>query len=170
MSFIPAVLPVNTCRVEYKPTFADNKYTLIIQAKDISRNQSGDIDHKISFEVINKASITNMMNWPNPFSTKTHFVFTLTGSETPDYMKIQIMTITGKVVREIDLSELGPIHIGRNITEYAWDGKDEFGDQLANGVYLYRVITKLNGLQMDQRDSGADNYIKNNFGKMYLMR
>ena len=170
LSFYPAALPNNTCRIEYKPTFADNKYTLIVQAKDVSRNQSGDIDYKVSFEVINKPSITNMMNWPNPFSTKTHFVFTLTGSEIPDYMKIQIMTITGKVVREIDLSELGPIHIGRNITDYAWDGKDEFGDQLANGVYLYRVITKLNGMQMDQRASGADTYIKNNFGKMYLMR
>jgi flagellar hook assembly protein FlgD len=111
-----------------------------------------------------------LLNWPNPFSDKTHFVFTLTGSVMPDYLKIQILTVTGKVVREIDLDELGPIHIGRNITEYAWDGRDEFGDQLANGVYIYRVVTRLNGESIEHRDSGADQYFKNNFGKMYLMR
>ena len=111
-----------------------------------------------------------MMNWPNPFSDRTHFVFTLTGASLPDYLKIQIMTITGKIAREIDMNELGSLHIGRNITEYAWDGRDEFGDQLANGVYLYRVITRLNGESIEHRDSGADKYFKKNFGKMYLMR
>ena len=57
----------------------------------------------------------------------------------PDEIKIQILTVTGRVVREITEDELGPIQIGRNITEYAWDGTDEFGDRLANGVYLYTV-------------------------------
>ncbi len=38
------------------------------------------------------------------------------------------------------MPELGPLHIGSNITDYAWDGTDEFGDQLANGTYLYRVV------------------------------
>jgi flagellar hook assembly protein FlgD len=143
---------------------------MIVQAKDKSNNQSGAIDYKINFEVINKATITEVMNYPNPFSTATHFVFTLTGSQVPTYFKIQIMTITGKVVREITNDELGDIHIGRNITEYAWDGKDEFGDQLANGVYLYHVVTTLRGDNIEKRDSGADQYFKKGFGKMYLMR
>jgi flagellar hook assembly protein FlgD len=80
------------------------------------------------------------------------------------------MTVTGKVVREIDKSELGPIHIGRNITEYAWDGRDEFGDQLANGVYLYRVIVKLDGLQMEKIETPAGQYFTKEFGKMMLIR
>jgi flagellar hook assembly protein FlgD len=110
------------------------------------------------------------LNYPNPFSTSTRFVFTLTGNEIPDVFTIQIMTITGKVVREIDKDELGNIHIGRNVTDYAWDGLDEFGDPLANGVYLYRVITRNNGEAIEQRESGADPYITNGWGKMYLMR
>ena len=133
-------------------------------------NKSGDNGYKIDFVVINKTMITQMMNWPNPFSDKTHFVFTLTGSALPDYIKIQIMTVTGKLVREIDMNELGPLHIGRNITDYAWDGRDEYGDQLANGVYLYRVVTRLNGESIENMASGADQYIKKSFGKMYLMR
>jgi flagellar hook assembly protein FlgD len=110
------------------------------------------------------------MNYPNPFSTRTHFVFTLTGNELPDYMKIQIMTITGRIVREITMDELGDIRIGKNITEYAWDGTDQFGDQLANGVYLYRVIVRKDGQDVEHRESGADPYFTKGFGKMYLMR
>jgi flagellar hook assembly protein FlgD len=53
--------------------------------------------------------------------------------------------VSGKVVREITQDELGPIRIGNNVSSYAWEGTDEFGDKLANGVYLYRVITKING-------------------------
>ena len=45
-------------------------------------------------------------------------MFTLTGSAIPTYMKIQIMTMTGKVVREVKMHELGPLHVGRNMTEY----------------------------------------------------
>jgi flagellar hook assembly protein FlgD len=70
----------------------------------------------------------------------------------------------------ITLEELGSIHVGRNITDYAWDGTDEYGDRLANGVYLYRVISRINGEDIEHRDSGADKYFKHEFGKMYLMR
>lgn len=171
MSFTPALLPTNSCRINYTPSLSeDGTYQLIVQAKDKSNNLSGTLDYKINFEIIEKATITEVMNYPNPFSTATHFVFTLTGSEVPTYFKIQIMTITGKVVREINKEELGFIHVGRNITEYAWNGKDEFDDQLANGIYLYRVVASINGWTIDKRESGADQYFTKGFGKMYLMR
>ena len=126
MQFIAAALPDNSCKILYPATFtSDGVYKLFVEAQDVSHNNSGSNDYSISFEVVNKPSITHVMNWPNPFTTATHFVFTLTGSEIPTYFKIQILTVTGKVVREIDLSELGPIHIGRNITEYAWNGTDK---------------------------------------------
>lgn len=161
----------NVFRIEFPAEFSiDGTYTLKVQAEDMSANQSGKNDYIINFKVINKSTITEVMNWPNPFSTRTHFVFTLTGSVIPDYFKIQIMTITGKVVREIDVSELGPINIGRNITKYAWDGKDQFGDQLANGVYLYRVITKINNQNIEKNETEASKYFTKEFGKMVLIR
>ncbi len=120
--------------------------------------------------VLPMSMITYLMNYPNPFSTSTRFVFTLTGNEAPDEILIQIMTISGKVVREITEDELGTIQIGRNITEYAWDGSDEFGDPLANGVYLYTVKAQINGEDIKHLESGADNHFKMEFGKMYLMR
>lgn len=171
LKWCPANLPQNTFRIEFKPTFLkDGIYELWVQASDVSGNISGDNNYRVTFEIINKATITEVINYPNPFSTSTKFVFTLTGSEIPEYFKIQIMTVTGKVIREITKEELGPIRIGRNITEYAWNGKDEFGDQLANGVYLYRVLTKLNGSAIEKRETEADQYFTKGWGKMYLMK
>jgi len=122
--------------------------------------------------------ISNMFNYPNPFTTSTAFVFTVTGSEVPQNIRIQIMTITGKIVKEITKLELGPLHIGRNITEYKWDGTDQYGQKLGNGIYLYRVITNLNGSSLEKftitDGSGSnvetDKYFNKGYGKMYLMR
>jgi flagellar hook assembly protein FlgD len=80
------------------------------------------------------------------------------------------MTVSGKLVREIRMAELGPLRIGNNVTQYVWDGTDEYGDRLANGVYYYRVFTKLHGEQIDHRSSDADNLFKKGYGKMVLIR
>jgi flagellar hook assembly protein FlgD len=117
--------------------------------------------------------ISNLLNYPNPFTTSTAFVFTLTGSEIPTNFKIQILTVTGKVVKEITALELGTLRIGRNITDYKWDGTDQFGQRLANGVYLYRVISSLNGKKMDKfnpQGANTDRFFTKGYGKMYLMR
>jgi hypothetical protein len=172
LRFTPAVLPKNSCKIEFDPVLLeDGIYTLEVEAADRSKNESGKYNYRISFEVINKSTITEILNYPNPFSTSTRFVFILTGNQVPDHMKIRIMTVTGKVVREIMKNELGNIHIGRNITDYAWDGRDEFGDQLANGVYLYKVYTDFsNGNDLEHRETAADKYFKKGWGKLYLMR
>nr|MBP6642821.1 hypothetical protein [Flavobacteriales bacterium] len=171
MQFIPANGPENKARILYRPNLpTDGKYLLTVTAKDLSNNASGDNNYSITFEVINRTTITEVLNYPNPFTTSTRFVFTLTGSQIPTYMKIQILTITGKVVREIGLHELGPLRIGRNMTDYAWDGKDEFGDKLARGVYLYRVIAQMNGEDIEYRQTTASGYFHKGFGKMYLLQ
>lgn len=169
--FTPAQLPNNSCKIEYNAVFSeDGKYTFIVQAKDRSNNQSGAVDYRITFEVVNKPTITQVVNYPNPFSTSTRFVFNLTGSEVPEMFNIQIMTVTGKIVKTITRDDLGPLHIGRNITEYAWDGKDDFGDKLGNGVYLYKVQTKLNGQNLEHKGTEADQFFTKELGKMVIMR
>ena len=171
MQWIPADAQNKKFKIIYPATFNDNgKYTLMIQGNDRSGNLSGDLQYKINFEVIKESSITYLMNYPNPFSTSTRFVFTLTGSVVPENIIIQIMTVTGKVVREITESELGRIYIGRNISEYDWNGTDEFGDPLANGVYLYRVKAQIKGEDIKHRDTSADSFFTKDFGKMYILR
>lgn len=171
MTWIPANSQNKKFKIILPGEFPENgTYTLLVQGTDKSGNLSGDLDYKIEFQVIHESTITQMMNYPNPFSTNTKFVFTLTGSELPDDILIQIMTISGRVVREISEGELGPIQIGRNITQFSWDGRDQYGDLLANGVYLYRVKAKINGKEIMQRESGADQYFHKGLGKMYILR
>jgi hypothetical protein len=177
LRFTPANLTSggeNTATIDFTPFFPeDGEYELIVSGKDRNGNESGQIDYKVVFTIINKPMISNLLNYPNPFTTSTAFVFTLTGNEVPQQMKIQIMTVTGKIVREITQEELGPIRIGRNITEFKWDGTDQYGQKLANGVYLYRFVTTLNGKSLDKfRQPGdqTDKYFNNGYGKMYLMR
>ena len=141
-----------------------------VQGADNKGQKSGVNPYTINFEVVNESTITNFYPYPNPFSTSTRFVFTLTGAEIPSQIKIQIMTVTVKVVREITQDELGPIRIGNNITQYAWDGRDEFGDQLANGVYLYRVIMNRDSDSFQHRQTSADKAFKKGYGKLYLLR
>jgi hypothetical protein len=187
--FIPASGDgaANEAYIEYKPELTeDGLYQLTVSGRDKAGNVAGGTagslsssEYKISFTVENKPSITHVLNYPNPFSTSTAFVFTLTGWQIPSQLKIQILTVTGKVVREITRAELGPLHIGRNITEYKWDGRDQYGQLLGNGVYLYRVVTSLNGQDMELREDspeamrrggGIDRFFRDGWGKMYIMR
>jgi hypothetical protein len=164
----------NAATLIYKPFLKeDGEYELIVTGKDVSSNKSGAIEYRVAFEVYNKSMITNLLNYPNPFTSSTAFVFTLTGTELPSQFRIQILTVTGKIVREITKQELGPIKIGHNITDYKWDGKDQFGQSLANGVYLYRVIADINGKKIEKLKSSTyntDKYFQSGYGKMYLMR
>jgi len=166
--------PDNTATINFKPFFQqDGEYEMIITGKDKSNNEAGAIEYRVLFEVINKPMISNMLNYPNPFTTSTAFVFTITGNEVPQNIKIEIMTVTGKIVREITKDELGPLRIGRNITEFKWDGTDQYGQKLANGIYLYRVVTNLNGKSLDKykaQNDNTDKYFNKGYGKMYLMR
>ena len=51
-------------------------------------------------------------------------------------MLIQIYTISGKSVKSIHQTINNE---GFRFDGIEWDGKDDFGDKLARGVYIYRV-------------------------------
>jgi hypothetical protein len=161
----------NTFVAEVQPTgLADGTYILIVQGTDASGNKSGSNQYRITFKVENKPSISYFYPYPNPFSTSCRFVFTLSGTTVPNNLKIQIMTVSGKIVKEIFKEELGVLHIGNNISDYAWDGTDEYGDRLANGVYLYRVIIKDDSQFFEHRENAGDKAFKHDWGKLYILR
>lgn len=174
----------NKAEINYKPNLTDGVYQLIVKDADKTGNSSsrnGTFDYKISFQVITKNQISQFFNYPNPFTTSTQFVFTLTGSKVPDFIKIQIINIRGQVVKEIFKEQLGTIKLGINRTQYAWDGKDQYGDLLANGVYLYKVTVKDGGQDypmMEETDfksitkstQNLNRYFTNGWGKMVIIR
>lgn len=167
--FTPATEGNNKSSIQFEPNLEDGTYRLVVNAKDASDNFAGRENAEIEFVVDGEAKISNVLNYPNPFSTSTQFVFTITG-QVPDQMSIQIMTMSGKIVREISKEELGPIHIGINRSNYKWDGRDEYGSKLGNGVYLYRVITNLDGEKVKGLDTQTGDYFEEGFGKMVIMR
>lgn len=176
MRFTPANLSTgqNSATIDFLPYFPEEgEYELIVSGRDVMGNTAGKLDYHVIFTVISKPMISNLLNYPNPFTTSTAFVFTITGSEVPQNIRIQVLTITGKIVREITKDELGPLHVGRNITEFKWDGTDMYGQKLANGVYLYRVLTNLNGRSLDKYKASGDDtdkYFNKGYGKMVIIR
>ena len=83
-----------------------------------------------------------MYNYPNPFKDGTYFTFIVTGDKIPDQLYLKIYTVAGRLIRTINVSsaELGS-DVG--FKRIYWDGKDEDGDEIANGVYFYKVIYKV---------------------------
>ena len=160
----------NKFELRYKPTnLPDGQYNLRVQATDVTGNLSGIKPYTIQFEIVNETSLSNFLPYPNPFSSKMWFVYTLTG-EVPDQIRIQIMSITGIVVRQIFQDELGPLFVGTHRTDFVWDGKDDYGDPLANGVYLYKVTAKKNGEELKHRETSVDGMFKDGYGKLYILR
>lgn len=181
LRFTPATSTssLNNAIVDFTPSLMeDGEYELFVKGKDRSGNNSGTQEYRVTFNVLNKPMISEVFNYPNPFTSSTAFVFTLTGSKLPTNIRIQIMTVTGKIVKEINMNELGSLHIGRNVTDYKWDGTDMYGQKMGNGVYLFRIITNNNVdtlEKFDIKDSFGDKikldkYFKGGYGKMYLMR
>lgn len=75
--------------------------------------------------------VTDLFNFPNPFPDRTEFVYTLS---IPAEVTITVYTLNG--VRVTELNSFGSQASG--FQRLPWDGRDAFGDQIANGAYLYR--------------------------------
>jgi hypothetical protein len=70
-------------------------------------------------------------NFPNPFNPETKIAFQLS---TPDRVELSIFTVTGEKVRTLVAT---PLAAGTHAA--IWDGKDRSGNNLASGIYLYRL-------------------------------
>jgi hypothetical protein len=125
--------------ITWKPTLNDGRHTLEVLAKDKSGNFFDSTSYRVIFYVYNENDITDIYNYPNPFARTTHFTFILKGQDKPDELAIKIFTIAGRLIRDI---KLAPTDVITNFNKIYWDGRDEDGDEVGNGVYLYKVIAK----------------------------
>jgi hypothetical protein len=113
-------------------------HTITFKAWDVYNNP---ISAEIQFVVVNDDSITltNVLNYPNPFVNYTQFWFTHNHPYEPLDVQIQVMTITGKIVWSKNQVVYTDGFLSREIT---WDGKDDFGDKIGKGVYVYKLTVK----------------------------
>jgi hypothetical protein len=174
MSFLPPADPTreNKAEVWMQREFPeDGTYLLEVTARDRAGNPSGQQPYRKRFAVVNKQMISSIVNYPNPFSTATRFVYTLTGSSSPDHFKVQIFTLSGQLVREISHWEMGPLRVGTHVTDYVWDGTDQYGQRLANGVYLYRLQTQnIEEEAVEHLDTRLDQFTTGGWSKMVILR
>ena len=113
----------------------EGNHTLTLKVWDVQNNSSSSYT---DFVVANQAdlALTHILNYPNPFTTKTKFFIEHNQCCVSLKVLIQIYTITGKVVKSINQTINNE---GFRLDGIEWDGKDEFGDKLARGVYIYKV-------------------------------
>lgn len=122
------------------------EHTLKVKAFDVYNNSA---EKEIRFVVADKEELVleHVLNYPNPFTTRTEFMFEHNYS--CDYMnvQIQVFTISGKLVKTIehDLS-----NTGFRVNGIYWDGKDDYGDKLARGTYIYRLKTRTNNITAEK--------------------
>ncbi|MFT5566185.1 MAG: hypothetical protein ACI81Y_001127, partial [Glaciecola sp.] len=115
------------------------EHTLTVKVWDIYNNSS---KKTITFEVANSTSLAleNVLNYPNPFTTHTEFMFQHNQNCNSLDVDIQIFTVSGKLVKTIQ-NTLIPQHEGSN-ESISWNGRDDYGDKLGRGVYVYKLKVK----------------------------
>jgi hypothetical protein len=113
----------------------EGKHTLRVKVWDVNNN-SGEAFTEFYVASDGNFTVDNVLNYPNPFTTQTQFHFDHNAGGQELDVRVQIFTVSGKLVKTIDHRELadsyhiGPLH---------WDGRDEFGDKIARGTYVYKV-------------------------------
>ncbi len=117
------------------PSLTAGMHSLKIKAWDVLNNSS---EYILEFNVAKDEELilSHVLNYPNPFTTKTQFWFEHNRPGQNLQIKIQIFTIAGKVVKTIKQTINDA---GNRSFEVEWDGRDDYGDKLGRGVYLYRL-------------------------------
>lgn len=113
-------------------------HTISFTAWDVYNNP---VTSEVQFIVVGDESLTlsHVLNYPNPFSTYTQFWFSHNKPYEPLDVQVQVMTIAGKVVWTKNQIITTEGFLSREIT---WDGKDDFGDRIGKGVYIYKLTVK----------------------------
>ncbi len=122
--------------IQYRlPRLAVGSHTLRIKAWD-TYNNSSQMEVDVDIRNAGQDELVEPVNFPNPFSSETAFTFQRSSTDPLD-VEIRIYSVAGRLLRVLAQSAL----TGRFI-QVPWNGTDEQGDRLANGVYLYKIVSR----------------------------
>ena len=122
------------------PKLEPGRHTLKIKAWDVFNNSN---EYLLEFIVANDDGLTinHVLNYPNPFTTKTSFWFEHNHPGEDLQVRIRIFTVSGKLVKNIQQTINTP---GNRSCEVEWDGKDDYGAKIGRGVYIYQLEVSYN--------------------------
>jgi hypothetical protein len=117
------------------PELEPGSHSLKIKAWDVLNNSSEFI---LDFSVVTDEElvIDHVLNYPNPFTTKTQFWFEHNKPGQDLFVQIHIFSLTGRIVKTIEKTINTD---GNRSSDVDWDGRDDFGDKMGRGVYVYRL-------------------------------
>ncbi len=126
----------------FRPDLEPGHHVLTVRATD----NTGMADSiTTEFDVRGEFGIEWAINYPNPFR-RTTIISYLLSDVTDDFVEIKIFTVSGRYIRtlrEIDRAVA-------NYREITWDGADEKGEEVANGVYFARIKAKQGKLEVEK--------------------
>jgi hypothetical protein len=124
-------------------------HTLSLKVWDVFNNSS---EAYVEFNVIKseKFVVNELNNYPNPFSESTSFVFSHNQAEGKLDVTLRIFNLNGQIVRTI---ETNIIPAGYRSEPINWDGRDDLGNALSNGMYIYRMQARNEAGQTDGKTS-----------------
>ena len=131
----------NNVNCSYRSDLESGTHYLKIKIEDAAKNKN---ENEYEFTIFKNLKIMDYGNYPNPFQTRTWFVFETT--KDVEEFKINIYSSSGRKIRTIDDTNIfeNKEMIESGYHEVSWDGKDDFGDDISNGVYYYKMIAKTN--------------------------
>lgn len=114
------------------------KHSITFKAWDVCNNSC---EATLEFEVKETSCIelSHVLNYPNPFTSKTTFEFDHNRAGDNLTVQVQIISVTGQVIRNLTTNE--PYAYG-HFSQLDWDGTDDYGSKVGRGVYLYRLRVK----------------------------
>jgi hypothetical protein len=117
------------------PELAVGDHSISMKAWDVHNNSSSST---LTFTVAESSAIAlqHVLNYPNPFTTHTDFMFEHNQVCTMLQVRVQVFTVSGKLVKTIDQEV---IQEGFRSSPISWDGTDDFGDRIGRGVYVYKI-------------------------------
>ncbi|HLW62825.1 MAG TPA: type IX secretion system sortase PorU [Flavobacterium sp.] len=113
-------------------------HTLTFKAWDVYNNlATATLDFVVTSST--DLQLDKVLNYPNPCVDYTEFWFQHNRPYEPLQVQIQILTVSGKIVKTINQTVVSDGFLSREII---WDGRDDFGDRIGKGVYIYKLTVK----------------------------
>ncbi|MBL4587474.1 MAG: type IX secretion system sortase PorU [Flavobacteriales bacterium] len=126
---------------------SEGTHTLRLKVWDVYNNSS---EAYTEFVVAESASLAlnHVLNYPNPFTTRTQFMFEHNQACNSLDVQVQVFTVSGKLVKTINETVLSN---GFRNEPIEWNGLDDYGQRIGRGVYLYNLkVTTPDGQKAEQ--------------------
>ena len=118
----------------------EGKHKISLKAWDIYNNSTEAYTEFIVTKS-NNILLDHVLNYPNPFTNHTSFIFEHNQPYCNLDVQIKIFTISGKLIKTIEKT-IETYGARIDFDQITWDGRDDFGDKLGKGVYFYHLKVK----------------------------